>query len=165
MTRGAVSLLCVLLCGGCLSEGARDVLGNVATLQTGTMSDLRDCRGSGPFRTYRVPPDEMIDVLVAAAGKARDETGRPIDNIWPSVLRREVVAKERDACDNEERSYSKPFKSALYAVVHPILDDPGACRVEMHATNRGPLHQGKVNWIRDMPGWIDEVLAEPAASR
>lgn len=149
----------VLACGGC-SAGARESLGFVATLQQGTMSDLRDCRGTGPFRTYPVPPDEMIDVLVQAAGKGRDETGKPIDQIWPSVLRREVVAKERGACDNKYASYSRPFRSALYAVVHPVLGDPTSCKVELHAMERGPLHQGTVRWLRDMPGWIDQVIAE-----
>ena len=159
MIRAVAASLCAVLVGGCLSAGARDVLGNVATLQHGTISDLRDCRGQGPFRTYNVPPDEMVDVLVKAAGKARDETGRPIDNIFPSVLRREVIAKERGDCDNEELSYRKPFKSAMYAAVHAIPGRPSCCEVEIHATDRGPFHQGNVNWIRDMPGWIREVLA------
>lgn len=163
MIRAGVALVSGLLLCGCLSAGAREVLGNVVTLQQGTLSDLRDCRGTGPFRTYPVPPDQMIDVLVEAAGKGRDETGRPIDNIWPSVLRREVVAKERGACDNQEVSYSKPFKSAMYAVVHPIPGQPDCCQVEIHATDRGPLHQGRVNWSRDMPGWIEAVLATRAA--
>jgi hypothetical protein len=50
----------------------------------------------------------------------------------------------------------------MLAVVHPVRGRPGASRVEIHAIQRGPFHQGQVAWARDMPTWIDEVLADRA---
>jgi hypothetical protein len=50
----------------------------------------------------------------------------------------------------------------MLAVVHPVPGDPHASQVEIHAIQRGPFHRGRVAWELDMPGWIDEVLAERA---
>ena len=155
--------LCVLLavagCPGC-SPTAREVLGNVVTLQQGTISDLRDRRGTGPFRCYPVSPDEMVDVLEVAARRASQdgEARAPVVRVWKSSVRREVIAKERACGDVGAKDYRAPFRSAWVGIVHERLGDPTSCEVEWHATHRGPLHQGEVNWLRDMPGWVRDAL-------
>lgn len=159
MTRAALALLAAGLCSACLSDSSREVLGNVATLQTGTIWKLRNQRGRGPFRVHPVPPDEMLDVVVAAVGRARDVNGAPLAAVFPSVLRGEVVAKERGPGEEGDDSYSSPFRSAVYVVVHPVRGDPSSSRVEFHTMQRGPFHQGVVNWRRDLPRWIEEAVA------
>ena len=42
----------------------------IFTLQSGTVSELRDRRGTGPFLTYDVPPAEPLGVVEEAARKA-----------------------------------------------------------------------------------------------
>ena len=45
------------------AKQALEIAENVVTFQTGTTSELRDRRDTGPFREYDVSPDEMLEVL------------------------------------------------------------------------------------------------------
>lgn len=148
-------------CSG-ISETTQETIVNVLTLQRGTISELRTRRGTGPFRTYAVPPDRLLAAAHRAAGMARGEDGKPLPAIWLSEDRREVIAKERRGEDAQDDGYSKPFRSAMIAFVHPVPGAPGQSRVEVHAMHRGPFHRGTVDWERDMPRWIDAALREPA---
>ena len=153
-----------LLFGGCGDTGTakqvREIAESVVTLQTGTTSELRDRRGSGPFREFDVAPDEMVEVLEAAMKRAGGEDGPPWVKVYASRRYREVVAKEF-----EERSstYKDTFRTAAIAIVHPVAGDASRSRVEMHHTRRGPFHGGSVRLQAGLPGWIDAELAERAA--
>ncbi len=146
--------------GSGLDKETRETIVNVLTLQGGTMSELRNRRGTGPFTTFDRSPDEMVDVLERAARKARGLGDEPVRAIFVSELRREVVAKERTAEESQSDAYMPAFRSAMIAIVHPVIGNPNQSRVEIHAMNRGPFHQGAVNWQRDMPRWIEEALAD-----
>jgi hypothetical protein len=124
----------------------------VLTLQSGTVSELQDLRGTGPFRDYEVPPEEMLDLAaqvvrtqVSAVAVARDG------------LR--VVGKERAGADAARDEYNRPWRSAVVVFVHRVPGRPGACRVEVHATHRGPFHRGRIAWERDLPGMLDDAVA------
>ena len=163
--RALTALLCLAASAcatGPMGNQVTEVAENVLTLQRGTMSELRTRRGQGPFVTYEVAPEEMLEVLEQAARMARGAGGRPVSAVFVSKLRREVVAKERTAEQAHDDSYGPPFRSAMLAVVHPVRGRPGASKVEIHAIQRGPFHQGQVDWERSMPGWIEEVLADRA---
>lgn len=141
-------------------ESARDVL----TLRTGTISELRDLRGTGPRRRYPVAPDEMLEVLADACRRARDLRGRPVTGVSVSRRYREVVAKERAPDAPADPGYGEEWRTAVVATVHPVADQPGACDVELHAARRSPLLGGATDWARRLPGWIDEVLAARGAT-
>lgn len=151
----------VWACSGPVGESAETVL----TLQSGTMSELRACRGRGPFLHYDVPPREMMEVIGDAARKARGAGGKPVRAVFVNPHRNEVIAKERTAEEASDTGYPAPFRSAMLASVYPVANNPNASRVEIHAIERGPFHSGRVNWTRDMPCWINEVLAERRATR
>ncbi|MGE0192547.1 MAG: hypothetical protein AB7T63_10965 [Planctomycetota bacterium] len=166
------SLLPLLVAGalalpGCSSSVGSDrvleSLETVATLRGGTISALRDLRGTGPFRTYHLPPGELVEVVGEAAAFARGRGGQPVKAIFVSKRRGEVVAKERDPEDASSTSYDEPFLSAVVVSVHGVPGQPDLARLEMHATHSGPFHLGAVNWTRDLPVWIDQVLAQRAA--
>ena len=163
MSRGLLLLLAVAV-AGCASDDTTDlvkeVATNVVTLQTGTMTDLRERRGGGPFTRYEHAPDVMLEVVEEAARRARGMGGRPVEGVWVSKRRGEVVAKEREPHEASKGSYSLPFRSAVLVVVHPVQGEPDASRLEIHAMNRGPFHKGQVAWERDLPRWIDDVLRE-----
>ena len=152
----------LLLLAGCVSKEVGEVAENVLTLQGGTISELRDRRGTGPFTTYEVAPAKMLAVIERACRKARGLGGRPVIAVFVSERYREVIAKERTAEASKDDSYAAPFRSAVVASVDPLPGRPDACRVEIHAMNRGPFHRGAVAWERDLPGWIREALAEGA---
>ncbi len=167
MTRAFLAALASCTLAACSSgidtEAVLDSLGTVATLRGNTMSDLRQQRGRGPFREYDVPPLDLLSAVEEAAGRARGRGGRRVTAIFASKGRREVVAKERAAEDANDASYDAPFLSAMLAVVHTVPGNPKRSRLEIHMTHSGPFHIGAVDWRRDLPGWIDAVLAERAA--
>ena len=150
----------LLLLAGCVSKEVGEIAENVVTLQGGTISELRDRRGSGPFTTYEVAPGGMLKVIERACRKARGLGGRPVTAVFVSERYREVIAKERAVDAKDPDSYSEVFRSAVVAMVDPVPGRPDACRVEIHAMNRGPFHRGAVKWERDLPGWIREALSE-----
>lgn len=162
----ALAALGSLLSPACSStdtaKQAREIAVNVVTLQTGTTSELRDLRGTGPFGDYEVPPDEMVALLERAMKRARGADGPPWVKVYPSMRYREVVAKE---FEKRTASYEDPFRTAAIAIVHAVPDDPARSRVELHHTRRGPFHGGSVRWQADLPGWIDAELAERAAAK
>jgi hypothetical protein len=141
----------------------RESAETVLTLRFGTMSDLRARRGTGPRKRYDLPPDRLLEVVERAAYRARGKGGVPVQAVFVSKLRREVVAKERDGEDAADKGYGAPFLSALLAVVHEVPGEPEASDLEAHEIRSGPFHQGVVRWERDLPGWIDEVLREERA--
>ena len=156
----------VLLLGGCGETGtatqAREIAENVLTLQTGTTSELRDRRGTGPFREYEVAPDEMVEVLEGAMKRAGGRGEPPWVKVYASKHYREVVAKE---FEKHSATYKDTFRTAAIAIVHPVAGDASRSRVEMHHTRRGPFHGGSVRWQAGLPGWIDAELAERAAGK
>ncbi len=168
IARGAFLLACLLLvcpllwaCGQ-IDEDVQETAVNVLTLQSGTISELKDLRGTGPFRDYALPPEELLTVVEEAARKARGEGDTPVRAIFVSERSGEVVAKERAGDDADYEGYDKPFRSAMVATVHPILGEGERSKLEIHAMHRGPFRRGHVQWERDMPRWIDEVLAARA---
>ena len=164
MTRLPGPCLALLLLAACASDDTTDqikeIAENVVTLQSGTMSELRERRGQGPFRRYEQPPEVMLEVVEEAVRRARGLGDRAVEGVYVSKRRGEVIAKEREPEKAAATKYSLPFRSAVLVVVHPIVGEPEASRVEMHAMERGPFHKGRVAWQRDLPGWIDDVLRQ-----
>jgi len=167
MTRSGLLLIMALPFVLACSLGSRmnpevlgEVAGGVLTLQGGTLSELRNRRGTGPFRRYDISPDALLDVVADAARKARGPDGRPIDTVWVKRGAMEVVAKE-PAPEAKSDRYTEPWRSAMVAIVHPIVGEQGASRLEIHAMDKGPFHKGRIRWEARMPGWIDEVLRAP----
>jgi len=151
--------------GGCtVSDDVRESAQTVLSLRFGTMSDLRERRGTGPRRRYDLPPHRLLGVVERAAYRARGKGGVPVQAVFVSEARREVVAKERDGEDAADKGYGAPFLSALLAVVHEVPGDPTRSDLEVHEIRSGPFHQGVVRWERDLPRWIDEVLRVDAAA-
>ena len=161
--RLAVGFLGVVLVA-CASDDTTDLIQevgeNVVTLQSGTMTELRELRGQGPFRRYEQPPEVMLEVVEEAIGHARGLGGREVGGVWVSRRRGEVVAKEREPDKADSETYGLPFRSAVLVVVHPVQGEPNVSRVEIHSTQRGPFHKGRVAWQRDLPRWIDDVLRQ-----
>jgi hypothetical protein len=144
---------------------AADVAKNVLTHQTGTVSALRDRRGEGPFRTYDVPPAEMMEVVEAVVRRARDARGEAA-LVHVSARRREVVAREGAGEGGGGGLGSVPsFTSAVVVMVNPVPGHLQRSRVEVHATHRGPFHRGTIAWEQDVPRWIEEELASRARAR
>lgn len=163
MIRAAlVLLLAAPLLAGCVSDDVKETAETVLTLQSGTMSELRDRRGTGPFTTYDLTPDVLLGVVEEAARMARGAGGEPVRAVFVSERRGEVVAKEREGEDAQDDGYSAPFRTAMLAVVHRVPGRADQARLEVHMIQRGPFHRGVINWTRDMPGWIQAVLSERA---
>ena len=80
---------------GCVSKEVRDSAKDVLTLRSGTVSELRDQRGQGPFHLYDVAPSEMLQVAAAACRKAVGLRGRPVTTVEVSPRYGEVTAKEQ----------------------------------------------------------------------
>lgn len=162
--RTLTTLLAAVLLVACASDDSTDqikeVAVNVVTLQSGTMTELRERRNQGPFRRYAEPPDVMLEIVEDAVRRARGKGGRKVEGVWVSKRRLEVIAKERDPEDAHREKYGLPFRSAVLVFVHPILGEPEASSVEIHATQRGPFHKGQVAWQRNLPRWIDDVMRE-----
>ncbi len=167
MTRRVLRTLVLCLVAGtlagCVSDRVREAAETVLTLQSGTISELRDRRGSGPYRTYPFARDEMLTIVETAARKARGAGGDPVRAVFVYERAGEVIAKERSAEDAADDAYEGDFRTALYVAVLPVIGDRTQSRVEIHAIDRGPFHKGVVRWAHDMPRWIDEVIAERAA--
>jgi hypothetical protein len=151
--------LAVALAACSTSQEVRDIAENVLTLQTGTVRALRERTGRGPFVTYDVPPERMVGVIEAAARKAVGCGGKPVVAVFASTRYGEVIAKERAPEAASDDGYTEPFRTAMLAVVKPEPGNPSRSVVEIQEIRRGPFHGGCVEWRRDMPRWIDEVLA------
>lgn len=167
MSRAAGPLAFLLLLGatgGCADPLAEEAVTNVLTLQSGTMSELRARRGTGPFREYGLAPDVMAEVLGEALRKARGVGGEPLAAIWVKPHRGEVYAKERTPAMAADDSYDGPLLGGVIVFVHPVRGRSGASRIEVHEMQRGPFHRGAVRWRRDLPGWIEEALSERLAA-
>ncbi len=160
----AVLILCAPVGACCLEPTVQETVDNVTSLKGGTMSGLRARRGLGPFTTYDRPPDEMIEIVEEAARKAVGLGGKPVTAVWSRPHRGEVYAKERTAEESTDDGYVAEFRSAMIAFVYPVTGKPGSSKVEIHMVHRGPSHKGAVEWRRDMPRWIDEVMRERIAS-
>ena len=156
---GLALTACLGACSARTAETVGETAETVLTLQSGTISELRDRRGTGPFTVYDVSPDDMLDVLE----KARGAGGKAVQAVFVYANAREVIAKERAADEADDTAYEGAFRTAMLAAVLPQPGEPGRCRVEIHALDRGPFHKGVVRWTRDMPTWIAEVLAEREA--
>ncbi len=143
--------------GAGLSDNVKDTVANVVTLQRGTISELKDLRGTGPFQTYDLAPSELLLVVRDAAAFARGAGDVPVSAIFVSERRGEVVAKERAGEDALSDAYGPDFRTAMVATVHAVRGEPGKSRLEIHAMRRGPFHAGVVAWERDMPVWIDQA--------
>ena len=76
---------CLSACSG-IDDTVKDSAETVLTLRSGTMSDLRKRVGQGPFRTYEIPPAEMLEILEEAVGEARGRGDRPIRAVFVSEL-------------------------------------------------------------------------------
>lgn len=148
----AVGVLAVAAAAGACSASSRDNVKKVAetvlTLQTGTVSELKDRRGTGPFRAYDVPPAEMLDL---AAGVLRSR----LLAVFPEPLQGVVIAKERSGKDALDDSYAPAFDAAVAVFVHPVDGSPGRSRVEVHCIQRGPFRRGRVDWARELPPLLD----------
>ena len=149
----ATALACALCaCTAEKTKTYKDVASNVLALKFGTMSDLEAKRGTGPFRDYAVPPAEMMD-LVAAVLKTK------VPAVFPTKGCLTVYAKERVGKDKAIDDYSPDYVSGVAVVIHPVAGNPSACRVEIHATDRGTFTKGKIDWERELPPLFDEAVA------
>ena len=159
-----LSTATLVACGGGPSGGGTgdmvgETLETVFTLQSGTVGELRDRRGSGPFREYDVDPEEMLFVVEGAVGRARGAGDTPVSAVFVSKRYREVIAKERSPSDAGDDAYAPTWRSAVVVTVHPVTGRDDRSRVEIHAANKGPFHRGTISWERDLPGWIDAEMA------
>ena len=137
---------------GSMSPDTKETIENVLTLQQGTVTNVRELRGRGPFREYAVPPAEMLD-LATRVLKAR------VPAVFPNPRALEVVAKERIGKDAAVDDYQPAWVSAVVVIVHPVAEDPGRSRVEVHATQRGPFNRGHIAWEHDVPAALDAMVA------
>lgn len=164
-TLARILLLAAVALGGCateLDDDTKEAIENVVTLQQGTISDLKAKRGQGPFRTYNVSPVRLLAAVETAARGMKGLGGLPVTAVFVSERRMEVVAKERAPEDQWDDSYSAPWRSAMVATVHRIPGEPERARLEIHDGHRGPFHQGRIQWRRDLPPLIRESLQKPA---
>jgi hypothetical protein len=137
------------------SKQVKEIATNVLTLQSGTVSDLRARRGRGPFLEFDVPPDEMVSI-------AEKAMKTKVVAVFPNRRAREVVAKERGPEAQWDDRYAPSWLSAAVVIVHPIADDPNRSRVEIHATDRGPFHRGRIAWEKELPPLLAELAAQRA---
>jgi len=157
-------LLAAVALGSCATEfddDTKEAIENVVTLQQGTISELKAKRGQGPFRTYDVSPVRLLAAVETAARRMKGLGGLPVTAVFVSERRMEVVAKERAPEDQWDDSYSAPWRSAMVATVHPIPGAPERARLEIHDGHRGPFHQGRIEWRRDLPRLVREALLQP----
>ncbi len=144
---------------GCSASSAKtlgEVAGTVFTLQSGTVSDLKALRDTGPYRDYDVPPAEMMTLV---EGVLRSK----VVAVFPEPMQQVVVAKERHGKEALDDGYAAPFRTAVVVFVHPVVGAPARCRVEVHACQRGPFHRGRIDWEREVPPLVDEAVARRRA--
>ncbi len=133
------------------SKDIRETAVTVLTLQDGSMTTLRARRGSGPFRTYPIPPAEMIS-LVAAVLKTK------VVGVFEKPRRGEVYAKEREPKLALEDTYADKWTSAVMVFVHPVPGDATSSKIEIHTAQRGPFHAGCIRWDVELPPLIDDAV-------
>ncbi len=143
-------------CSASSRENVKDVAETVFTFQTGTVSELKARRDTGPFRDYAVPPAEMM-TLVEAVLRSK------VVAVFPEPLQQVVVAKEREGKEALDDSYAPAFHSAVVVFVHAVQGEAGRCRVEVHAGHRGPFRRGSIDWEREVPALLDEAVAKRRA--
>ena len=134
------------------SKNIRETAATVLTLQGGTMTELRAMRGNGPFRTYAIPPPEMISIVGAVLRTK-------VVAVFEVACRGEVVGKERDSKLATEDTYSEAFRSAVIVFVHPVPGDENSSKLEIHAMQRGPFHTGSIGWEAELPPLLDDAVA------
>jgi len=156
--RGLVPALLV----GCLAAGpvacssgtgktVQEVAVNVFTLQSGVVTELRDLRGTGPFLAYDVPPEEMLGIVEAVLRTK-------VVAVFPNPRAAEVIAKERLGKEAADDWYGPPSRSMVVVMVHPAAGGGPGSRVEIHATDRGPFHRGRIAWERELPPLLYEAV-------
>ena len=149
----ALVILAAAACSSSTGDSVKEVATNVLTLQSGAVEQLREKRGTGPFRDYAVPPSEMLDLVT-------DVLKSKVVAVFPNPHAGEVVAKERKGKDAYDDWYAPAWVSAVVVIVHPVADDPKRSRVEIHATNRGPFHRGRIAWEAEVPPLLDRAVAD-----
>ena len=146
-----VALAVAAACAAC-TQDVRKTAATVLTLKSGSMTALREKRGSGPFRTYAVPPAEML-TLVEAVLKTR------VVAVFAEPRRGEVCAKERQAGLATDDTYGEEWTSAVIVFVHPVVGDATSSKVEIHAAQRGAFSKGEVRFDRELPPLLDDAVA------
>lgn len=162
---GLASLLLVGAACSNLDDNTRTAIENVATLQSGTVSELMAERNSGPFLRYPVPPERMVGVVADAVGRARDGAGRPITMIRASEHSRYVIAKERARDASNSGGYGEPWVTAVVVFVHRDPGDAEASLIEIHWTQRGPFHKGVIDWSQQLPGLVEAAVRDHTTIR
>lgn len=152
-----------LLVAGCAgdsttSTAVKDAVKDVLAGKTGTVTALKNLRGTGPFREYAVPPDDMVRVVGEAMGKK-------VVAVFENPRAREVVGKERKASQSHDDWYAPDWLSAVIVFVHPVDGDDGRSRIEIHSTNRGKAWRGTIAWEAELPALIDEAVARRGEGR
>lgn len=133
------------------SKDVRETAKTVLSLQDGSMTALRERRGSGPFRTYAVPPGEMLRIVESVL-RARTFA------VFAEPRRGEVCGKEREGAATLDDTYAEAWRSAVIVFVHPVPDDERASKVEFHATQRGAFTKGNIRWETELPPALDEAV-------
>lgn len=134
------------------SKTIRETAATVFTFQGGSMTALRERRGDGPFRTYPVPPTEMISI-VGAVMRTK------VVAVFEDAHRGEVCAKERESKLATEDTYAEAWRSAVVVFVHPVPGEATSSKLEIHATQRGPFHMGDIDWEAELPPLFAEAVA------
>ena len=151
---------CACASSGSGSSTGGDAVGeiakNVLTLEMGTVQEARTRRGTGPFRDYAVPPREMLTIVEKVLLSK-------VVAVFPNRRTGEVIAKERSGKDAADDWYSPTWDSAVVVIVHPVAQDPGRSRVEVHAVAKGVFHGGKIDWEREVPPLLDAAVARKGA--
>ena len=131
----------------------RETAATVFTLQGGVDDRAARATGDGPFRTYAVPPAEMIS-LVGAVMKTK------VVAVFEDAHRGEVCAKERESKLATEDTYAEAWRSAVVVFVHPV---PGERRrrPNSRSTRRSaaPFHMGDIDWEAELPPLFDDAVA------
>jgi hypothetical protein len=162
VTRARTSLLALAaasaLAVGCgsVSDDTREAIRNVLTLEMGAVADARALRGTGPFRDYEVPPDEMLDI---AEGVLLTKTPAVAKNLDA----REAIGKERPPELAGEDAYAARWVSAVVVTVHPVAGQPGRSRVEVHGVHKGVFTRGRIPWEGEVPALLDAAVARRAS--
>ncbi len=138
--------------GNAVGEAAKSVL----LLEMGTVQEVRSRRGTGPFRDYDVPPRRMLSIVEKVLLSK-------VVAVFPNRRTGEVIAKERSGKDAADDWYSPAWDSAVVVIVHPVAEDPGRSRVEVHAVAKGVFHGGKIDWEREVPSLLDAAVARKGA--